>query len=236
MAFQPVVDLQNDRIDAYEALVRGSAGESAGQVLGSLTPENRYSFDQTCRVTAIALAAKLGIDRQLNINFMPNAVYEPKACIRLTLETAAKHQFPLDRLTFEIVEDERSRDVGHLSGIITEYRRIGFKVALDDFSTGYSGLSLLAELKPDIVKIDRALVRDCDQNQTRLAIAASVLALGREIGVKVVVEGVERIGEVEALRAAGARFMQGFYFAKPAFEQVVGDAAIPWPQPELVPV
>jgi EAL domain-containing protein (putative c-di-GMP-specific phosphodiesterase class I) len=228
MAFQPVVDIEAGHIDAYEALVRGRKGESAGQILGGVTSENRYSFDQTCRVTAIALAARLQMNRQLNINFLPNAVYDPRACIRLTLETAAKHGFPLDQLTFEIVEDERSRDVGHLLGIITEYRKHGFKIALDDFSTGYSGLSLLAELKPDIIKLDRALIRDCDQNPTRLAVAAKMLDLGREIGIKVVVEGVERIGEVEALRRAGARFMQGFYFARPAFEAVVDDAAIPW--------
>lgn len=234
MAFQPVVDLETDRIDAYEALVRGSGGESAAQVLGAVTPENRYSFDQTCRVKAISLAARLGIDRQLNINFLPNAVYDPKACIRLTLATAAEHDFPLDHLTFEIVEDERARDVRHLAGIIAEYRRHGFKIALDDFSTGYSGLSLLAELRPDIIKLDRALVCDCDQNQTRLTVAASMIALCREIGVKVVVEGVERIGEVEALRSAGARFMQGFYFARPAFEAITDDRRIPWPQSQTV--
>ena len=230
MAFQPVIDLAEHRIDAYEALVRGPEGQGAGEVLAQLDAENLYAFDQACRVRAIEMAARLGIDRQLNINFLPNAVYEPRGCIRLTLDAATRTGFDKDRLTFEIVESEDIADTDHLKAIIAEYRRHGFKVALDDFSTGYSGLSRLAELKPDIVKLDRALIRDCDQDRVRLAIIASMIALGAEVGIKMVLEGVERIGEVEALRSVGGRFMQGFYFARPLFEGIVRDRTI-WPSP-----
>ena len=228
MAFQPIVDLQAGRIDAYEALVRGPDGEGAGHVLGQVTPENTYAFDQACRVKAIGLASRLGIDRQLSINFLPNAVYQPKACIQATLRAAASTGFPHDRLTFEILESESIADTAHLAAIITEYRKHGFKIALDDFATGYSGLSRLAQLKPDIIKVDRVLVQDCDKDRTRLAIIASLIALGAEIGVKVVIEGVEHASEVEALRSAGARFIQGFYFSKPLFEGVARDSDIAW--------
>ena len=229
MAFQPIVDLQEGRIDAYEALVRGPEGQGAKHVLDSIDPASLYAFDQACRVKAIELAAKLGVDRRLNINFLPNAVYEPKACIRTTLETAKRTGFRTDRLTFEIVESETITDEPHLLAIIAEYRRQGFQIALDDFATGYSGLSRLAVLRPDIIKLDRAMVKDCDQDHVRLAIVASVIALGREIGTKVVVEGMERLGEVEALRHAGARFMQGYYFAKPAFEAIASDNILTHP-------
>ena len=231
MAFQPIVDLQEQRIDAYEALVRGPAAEGAQHVLSQVRPESTYAFDQACRVKAIELAARLGIDRQLSINFLPNAVYEPRACIQATLRTATRTGFPLDRLTFEILESETVCDTRHLLNIITEYRRHGFKIALDDFATAHSGLARLAELKPDIIKIDRELVRECDQSRTRLAILGGLLRIGAEIGVKVVLEGVERAQEVEALRSVGARFVQGFYFAKPAFEHVVRDADLMWHGP-----
>ncbi len=226
MAFQPIIDLQEQRIDAYEALVRSPSGGGATEVLDKVTPETVYAFDQACRVKAIELAARLGVDRQLNINFLPNAVYQPRACIRTTLDAAARTGFRPDRLTFEIVETEAIADTSHLRNIIAEYRRQGFKVALDDFGTGYSGLSRLAELRPDIVKLDRAVVKDCDQDPVRMAIVASIVRLGSEIGIKVVVEGVERIGELEAVRSAGARFIQGFYFAKPSFEAIVVDDSI----------
>lgn len=84
MAFQPVVDLQDHRIDAHEALVRGPNGEGAASVLAQLNAENLYAFDQACRIKAIELAARLKLGCQLNINFLPNAVYEPRACIRWT--------------------------------------------------------------------------------------------------------------------------------------------------------
>ena len=228
MAFQPIVDMHAGRIDAYEALVRGPGGEGAGHVLGQVTAENTYAFDQACRVKAIGLASRLGIDRQLSINFLPNAVYQPQACIQATLRAAASTGFPRDRLTFEILESETIADTGHLMAIITEYRKHGFKIALDDFSTGYSGLARLAELKPDIIKVDRALVQNCDKDRVRLAIIASLISLGSEIGVKVVVEGVEQASEVAALRSVGARFIQGFYFAKPLFEGAVRDGEIAW--------
>jgi EAL domain-containing protein (putative c-di-GMP-specific phosphodiesterase class I) len=226
MAFQPIIDLQERRIDAYEALVRSPWGSGASEVLATVTPENVYAFDQACRVKAIELAARLGVDRQLNINFLPNAVYQPRACIRTTLDAAARTGFSPDRLTFEIVETEDIADTSHLRTIIAEYRRQGFKVALDDFGHGYSGISRLAELQPDIVKLDRAVVKDCDKDTVRLAIVSSMIRLGREIGIKVVLEGVERIGEVEALRSVGARFIQGYYFAKPSFESIAMDASI----------
>jgi EAL domain-containing protein (putative c-di-GMP-specific phosphodiesterase class I) len=191
MAFQPIVDLQNNRIDAYEALVRGPTGEGAGYVLGQVTPDNIYAFDQACRVKAIELAAVLNMERQLSINFLPNAVYEPRACIQTTLKAAAKTGFPRDRLTFEILESENITDTTHLLSIIKEYRKHGFKIALDDFGTGYSGLDRLAELRPDVVKIDRKLVQGCNTDSTRLAIIAGLIQIGKAIGVKVVVEGVE---------------------------------------------
>ena len=226
MAFQPIVDLQEKRIDAYEALVRSPDGGGAAGVLAQVTPDNVYAFDQSCRVKAIELAARLGMDRQLSINFLPNAVYDPRACIRATLDAAARTGFKPDHLTFEIVESEAISDTKHLLNIIGEYRRQGFKIALDDFGTGYSGLARLAELKPDIAKLDRLVIRDCDQDPIRMAIVASVIKLGAEIGVKVVIEGVERAGEVDALRSVGARFIQGFYFARPMFEGIASDAEI----------
>ena len=197
MAFQPIVDLQMSRIDAYEALVRGPTSEGAGHVLKQVTPENLYAFDQACRVKAIELAAKLGMDRQLSINFLPNAVYDPRACIQTTLKTAARTGFQLDRLTFEILESETIADTRHLLNIIQEYRKYGFKIALDDFGTGYSGLARLAELKPDIIKLDRVLVQNCDRDPIRLAIIHGLIRIGAEIGIKVVIEGVERSGEVD---------------------------------------
>jgi EAL domain-containing protein (putative c-di-GMP-specific phosphodiesterase class I) len=226
MAFQPIVDLQARRIDSYEALVRSPDGGGAAAVLAQVSADTLYAFDQACRVRAIEMAARLGIDRQLSINFLPNAVYEPRACIRATLEAAERTGFPRDKLTFEIVETEAIADMAHLRNITREYRRQGFLVALDDFGTGYSGLARLAQLNPDIVKLDREVARDCDRDSTRLAIVKAIIGLCSDLGIKVVIEGVERLEEVEALRSVGARFIQGFYFGRPLFEAIAKDSDI----------
>ncbi|WP_374448057.1 EAL domain-containing protein [Stella sp.] len=229
MAFQPIVDVDEARIVGHEALVRGPAGEGAGAVLGQLTAENIYTFDQACRVKAIELAARLGLDGDLGINFLPNAVYEPRACIRRTLDAAARTGFPLHRLTFEFVENEHVADAAHTLRIIEEYKRQGFKVALDDFGTGYSNLWQIAELKPDILKIDRRLVANCDGNPRMVSVLRGVVGMAEETGTRLVAEGVERIEEVRTLRAVGIRLMQGYHFAKPRFEGVVGRHEIAWP-------
>lgn len=226
MAFQPIVDIVAERIDAYEALVRGPNGEGAGEVLARVTADNLYAFDQACRVRALELAGRLGLDRTLNINFLPNAVYDPRACIRRTLAAAAQIGFPLDRLTFEIVEHEQMVTTEHLLSIVAEYRRHGFRIALDDFGTAFSGLQRLAEIRPDIVKLDRALVAGCDRDAYRRGIVRAMAGLCAQLGIKLVAEGIERRAELETLRGLGVRFLQGFHLAKPRFEALVREAEI----------
>ncbi|BBI48633.1 hypothetical protein HORIV_10540 [Vreelandella olivaria] len=89
MAFQPIVDLSLAQIVTYEALVRGPQGESAWSVISQVTDDLLYRFDQACRVKAIEMASALDMQTDLSINFLPNAVYEPKACIQATLEVSS---------------------------------------------------------------------------------------------------------------------------------------------------
>lgn len=223
MAFQPIVDIDANRVFAYEALVRGTANEPAGQLLAQLNDTNRYAFDQQCRVKAIELAVRLGLpasEAKLSINFMPGAVYSPAACIRLTLETARKLCFPLDRLIFEITEAEQVKDRGHLLAITEEYRRHGFQMALDDFGAGFSGLNLLAEIKPDIVKFDMDLIRGLSQRPTAFTIVRKTTELLQSLGIQVVGEGIETYEEFAAVRACGIHLMQGYFLARPAFEDL----------------
>ncbi len=221
MAFQPIVNTATGAVYAYEALVRGPQNQSAGEILAKVTPENRYSFDQNCRVRAIELASRLGLPATgalLSINFMPGAVYSPAACIQLTLRTARELQFPLDRLIFEITEAEQVRDSGHLESIVTEYRKHGFRLALDDFGAGYSSLNLFASLSTDVLKLDMELTRNLHLRPTALAVVKSVVALASSLGAHVIAEGIETLDEYEAVRDCGIHLIQGYLLARPAFE------------------
>jgi EAL domain-containing protein (putative c-di-GMP-specific phosphodiesterase class I) len=226
-AFQPIVDVSAGRTYAHEALVRGPNGESAGSVLARVDETNRYHFDQRCRTTAIAQAAALKMDSLLSINFMPNAVYRPEACIRSTLEAAEKHGFPIDRIIFETVEGENIISRPHLVEIFRAYKRFGFQTAIDDFGAGYSGLTLLADFQPDLIKLDMELVRGIDTDFVRQRIVCGVLAMCRDLGIRVIAEGIETRGERDFFAANDVMLMQGYFFAKPAFKAVpeIGQAA-----------
>ena len=215
MAFQPIVDCDSGAVFAHEALVRPIGGGTALEVLSAITDENRYAFDQACRVKAITLAAELGMRSLLNINFLPNAVYQPAACIRATLQAASRTGFPLEQIVFEVTEDERSRDAAHLRAIFTEYKRHGMLTAIDDFGAGHSGLNLLAQFQPDIIKIDMALTRDIDTDPVRRTITRTVARMCADLGITVIAEGIETLEEALCLRELGIHLLQGYYFARP---------------------
>lgn len=218
MAFQPIVDVTEHRVWGYEALVRGPNGEGAHSVLSQLTDEQLYRFDQAARVMAIETAGRLFDDGQarLSINFMPNAVYEPKACIQKSLEAARRAKFPPSNLMFEFTENERMNNPAHVENIVRSYKALGFWTALDDFGAGYAGLNLLARLQPNLIKIDMELLRDIHLSRAKQVIVAGVASMARELDITVLAEGVESEAELTILRAAGIALFQGYYFAKPA--------------------
>jgi EAL domain-containing protein (putative c-di-GMP-specific phosphodiesterase class I) len=220
MAFQPIVDIETADVFAYEALVRPAGGGTAHGVLSQITDESRYAFDQACRVKAITLAARLEMSALLSINFLPNAIYQPAACLQKTFEAAERAKFPLDHLMFEVTENEPSRDVGHLQSIFTEYKRHGMITAIDDFGAGHSGLNMLADFQPDLIKIDMALTRAVNTDPVRYEIARAIIGLCKALHISVVAEGVETIPEAIMLRELGVRLFQGYLFAKPAVEQL----------------
>jgi EAL domain-containing protein (putative c-di-GMP-specific phosphodiesterase class I) len=220
MAFQPIVDVETGEVFAQEALVRPRGGGSAADVLGQINEQNRYAFDQACRVKAIELAARLGMESLLSINFLPNAVYQPAACLRKTFEAAERARFPVHHLMFEVTESEPSRDVGHLRAIFSEYKRHGMITAIDDFGAGHSGLGMLADFQPDVIKIDMGLVRGIHADRVRLAITRSIVTLCRELNISVIAEGIETLDEAITMRELGVRLFQGYLFARPALEHL----------------
>lgn len=222
MAFQPIVDAGTHKVYAQEALARGPQGQPAGEVFRHVNEDNRYAFDQACRVKAIQQAAELGVDSYISINFMPNAVYRPELCIRTTIEAAETYGFPIRQIIFEFTENEYITNLDHVRDIVRHYKERGFLTALDDFGAGYAGLNLLAEIDTDLVKLDMALIRGVDRDPRRRAILGAMMRLCLELGTRVIAEGVETREEYLALRDLGVELFQGYYFARPAFRTLAG--------------
>ena len=218
MAFQPIINCQSNTIYGYEALVRSLNNESAYSIISQVNDDNRYTFDQLCRIKAIALASKLGINTMLSINFLPNAIYKPERCIRTTLEAAKKYNFPTTNIMFEFTEVEKIEDSSHVERVVSYYQELGFKTATDDFGSGYSGLNLLADFQTDIIKLDMALIRDIDKDTKRQTIVRNCLNMFEELNIMALAEGIETVEEYHWLKSVGIELMQGYLFAKPGFE------------------
>jgi len=217
-AYQPIVDVFDESVFAYEALVRGTGGESAWSVLSQVNEQNRYSFDQVCRVKAVKLAARLGMKAMLSINFMPNAVYQAEYCIRTTLAAAKTYNFDTRKIIFELTEGEDLSSVDHLVSIIKAYQGMGFSTAIDDFGAGFSRYNLMTASPPDLLKLDMGLIRDIDREPNKQAVVNGIITMMTQLGGRIVAEGVESVEEYAWLRTRGIRLFQGYLFARPGFE------------------
>lgn len=218
MAFQPIVNAADHSVYGYEALVRGGRGESAPSILTLVNEANKYDFDQACRVTAIRQATHLGLNARLHINFLPNAVFSTPAHIQRTLDTAQACGMPCTSITFEIVEGELIEDIPRVQDMFAQYAALGFLTALDDFGKGYSGLSLLSEIQPDIVKLDMNLIKGIDGDRVRQSIVRGFASVCDELNILIIAEGVETVDESLRLLEHGIPFQQGYLFARPGFE------------------
>jgi EAL domain-containing protein (putative c-di-GMP-specific phosphodiesterase class I) len=220
--FQPIVRATDPTaVFGHECLVRGLTPNG-----GLVPPRDLFTaargagmlshLDRAARQTAIRSAARAGAGGHLFVNFNASSLHAPGYCLRHTVEAVAEAGLDPARMVFEVVEDEEVRDTGWLVEALRVYRWAGFGVALDDVGAGYNSLNLLAHLRPDFVKLDMGLVRGVDRDRYKARVAGKMLELARDLGVRAVVEGVETPGEWEWARSAGADFLQGYLFARPA--------------------
>lgn len=203
---------------AYEALVRGRANEPASVVFASFEPSQLYQFDRWARSRAIALAAELGVEASLSLNFLPKSLDALPDAVTSTIDAARAASIPLPRIILEVTENEIIHDPGRFASMMNVYRAQGLRFAIDDFGAGYSGLNLLAEFQPDIVKLDIQLVRSIDSNGPRQAIVRALVQACDDLGIDVLAEGVETHAEQRWFRRIGVKLFQGYRYARPAFE------------------
>ena len=219
-AFLPIVDTVARKVFSYEALIRGPGDEPAPAVLKQVAYENRHRFDQDGRAVAIALAVRLGIECQLNLNFLPRSLHSLPGSILHTLEAADRCGLARQRIILEVTEGEVIDNPVEFDRFISEHRSLGLQVAIDDFGAGYSGLNLLADFQPDQIKLDMNLVRGIESRGPRQAIVRAIAQACRDLGIEVIAEGVETVEEYRWFADQGVRLFQGYLFAKPAFESL----------------
>lgn len=220
---QPIVRRDNRAVWGYECLLRGRTrgGDlvGAGQMLAWARQSRRSStLDRLSREAHVRNASRavLGSEANLLINFLPASIADPRTCLASTLSAVRRCGIRPQQVIFEVVETEHLNERGHLRRIVEFLRTHGFRVALDDIGSGYNGLTLLAELQPDVIKIDRALVSAAVGSAPSRNVCAALAELGRKSGSLVLAEGVETDAERSAMERLGVDLFQGYLFGKPA--------------------
>jgi len=223
LEYQPVVSTASEEIVAVEALVRWRHPERGvvqpldfipvAEDSGVLIPMGAWILSEACR-QGRAWQRRFGTQLRMCVNISARQLHEETLVdtVRRTLRATG---FDPRSLELEITETAAMRDARHTAQILGALRAMGVRVALDDFGTGYSSLSHLVRLPISTVKIDRSFVRDLLTVPEHAAVAASVIALGHRLGLTVVAEGVETIGERSVLRDEGCDTIQGFLYSRP---------------------
>ncbi|MEX2503146.1 MAG: EAL domain-containing protein, partial [Trueperaceae bacterium] len=226
LEYQPRVDLRDGRIVAVEALVRwehptrGRVPPGAFMPLAETTalvhPLGRHILQMAARQAA-AWRAEGFRDLRVAVNLSTRQV-QHRDLVGEVREVLANAHLEADALEFEVLESAAMSDVTGSIATLQALKRLGARVALDDFGTGYSSLAYLRDLPIDALKIDRTFVARLGHAASRgndLAIVRAIGSLGRELGLQVVAEGIERRAQVAMARDAGCTQAQGFLLSRP---------------------
>jgi len=220
--FQPVFD-RDLSLWGYECLMRAKGDDgkmiSPAQLIDWAKQEQLvFMLDRVCRETHLRNAGKAGVPKHANllINFMSTAIYKPEYCLQTTMAAAREAGIAPSRVIFEVVEQYEVKDPDHLRNILQFYRQHGFRTALDDLGSGYAGLSLLADLSPDLIKIDRELINKSVASPMHRAVCEALVRIGKQTGKTVLAEGIEMADELDLMLNLGCDLFQGYYLGKPA--------------------
>lgn len=215
IAFQPIVMWPSTEVFGYEALVR-STDASLGSPGRLFEAADRLGRTQDLgRKIRTAIAAAVGAlpdEGLVFVNLHPVELADPQL---------AGDKSPLapfgPRLVLEITERSQLDRVDDLRGRIAALRELGCQIAVDDLGAGYAGLSSFSQLEPEIVKLDMSLIRGIDRSTRKASLVRSMISVcAKDLGTRVVCEGVETESERDALDALGADLLQGYLFGRPS--------------------
>ena len=236
--YQPIVSLSTGAVVAHEALLRGlvDGQEVGGGDLFFLAEAAGWlpQLDRVAREGAIAGAASWLGSADLYVNFSPAAVHRPEVDLAGTERLAQRGGLAPGQLVFEVVAEHALADRGHLLAVLEHHRSLGWRVALDDVGIGWSSLTLVTSVRPDVVKLGRELVTRLSEPGPN-AVARALAESAHALGAVVVAEGVEDEPMADQARAVGADLGQGWWFgrpSKPQREEAAGPEPAPEPEPE----
>jgi EAL domain-containing protein (putative c-di-GMP-specific phosphodiesterase class I) len=221
VAFQPIVSARGRTVFGYEALMRSTNASfrlPAQLLEAAERVDGLDALGRAVRARAVDGLSRAPTGTLLFVNLHPHDLTDPELTARSSPLTAVA-----ERVVLEITERASLSGINDLAGRVEALRQIGFRIAIDDLGAGYAGLTSFAQLEPEIVKLDMSLTRGVDRSTVKQKLISSFTVLCREMGMILVVEGVETPRERDALIGLGCDLLQGHLFGRPSF---------PPPEPE----
>lgn len=208
--FQPIVELSSGEVIGTEALARFSDGRSP-----------QVWFQEAAELDILSELEMAAIDRAftyldelsdgyLAINVSPETISYPTF-----LSFLMRPDIPSERVVVELTEHAVVENYATVRGVIDKLKRLGVKVAVDDVGAGFSTFRHVLQLQPDIVKLDRSLIQGIHEDNVRLSLVSSLVAVAERMNASVVAEGIETEDEVTALWSLGIEIGQGYLFMRP---------------------
>ena len=227
LVFQPIVKLDRQRISTCEALLRWRHPERGyvspadfiplAEETGTISQIGEWVLRKAC---CEAAAWPGGIGVAVNVSAVQ---FKNAAVVRAVMEALSASGLPAHRLELEITESVLLNDSVTTLATLHTLKRLGVRVAMDDFGTGFSSLSYLQSFPFDKIKIDQSFVRNLDATGNARLIVRSVIGLGRSLGITTTAEGIETEAQLEQLRLEGCEEGQGYLFSRPVSAAAIRD-------------
>ncbi len=220
-AFQPIANVHTGSVFGFEALLRGHAEAgfaSIADVFDQAYDQGvLFAVDIALREAAIRAFAESSAPAGTKLFYnLDNRILElPETCVPETERILRRYGLENGSLYFEISERHHVPSASRISATMQTLRRSRFKLAVDDFGSGYSGLQLLYNAEPDVIKLDRFLIADVDGDPKRKVFVATTVSMAHITGVLVVAEGIETEGELRLCRDIGVDYVQGYLLGRP---------------------
>jgi len=220
--YQPIVSLENGMIFGYEALSRILIRECQINIEQMFQMAKQYNklweLEILCRTKALMHAVGKPLSAKLFINVDPNNIYDPKFREGFTNEMLQVYGLNPDDIIFEVTEKNCINDMDSFREVMNHYQKQSYKIAVDDFGSGYSGLNRICNFSPNYIKIDMELIRNIDNDFVKKSAVGGIVKLCRDNGISSIAEGIETEAELKETIKLGINFGQGFFFAKPTDE------------------
>lgn len=220
IVFQPIICLKDGSIIGYEALTRGPKDSllHSPHKLFSVAEANNKSFEieYLCGIKALEKANPIIKDKLLFINVDPLNFKDERFTKGFTKDFLQKYNISPESVIFEITEKTAIEDYKSFNDVIKKYTNQGYRIALDDTGSGYSGLKMLSETKPHYVKIDIELIRNIDKDNFKQNLLKAFVSLSENTNMKLIAEGIETKEELITLMDLGVYAGQGYFIQPPS--------------------